>query len=180
MRDLKVAIIIPPKEFKDETVSRLSLLLTKKDVGNSVASLTLKECLGYHGAVLKPDAELIELDPTQIDALIIADGPGVDSLKMYDYRPLLDLVKAFSDRKKMIAGIGNGIKVVARANIIKDTKIAGINREDDKLVQLYRGIISDNYLVLDKNILTLSNSEKIDEFVTCLIEGLQSSAAKPV
>jgi putative intracellular protease/amidase len=179
MRELKVAIIIPPREFKDETVSRLGLMLSKKDIGNSVASITLKECTGYHGAVVKPDAELIELDPTQIDALVLADGPGVDTLKMYEYRPLLDLIKTFYERNKLIAGIGNGIKIVARANIIKDVKIASVNRENDQLVMLYRGLISENYLVLDKNILTLSNPEKIEEFVTRLSEGLKNVSAKP-
>jgi putative intracellular protease/amidase len=155
-------------------VSRLGLLLSKKDIGNAITSLNLKDCSGYHGAVVKPDAELIELDPTQIDALIIADGPGVDSLKLYDYRPLLDVVNAFHSQNKLVAGIGNGIKVLARANIIKETKIANVSREDEKLVRLYRGLVSDNTLVLDKKILTLSNPDRIEDFVSCLSSGLDA------
>lgn len=172
MEDVNVAIIVPPKNFKDETLSLLDLLLAKKDIRKVVASVNSRDCTGYHGAVVRPDTTFKELDPSRISALIIADGPGVDSFKLYDYRPLLDMVKQFHDSRKVVVGIGNGIKVLARANVIRDTKVADIGKEAQDLVRLYRGVPAKAYLVLDKNVLTLSDSGKVDELVVRLSEAL--------
>jgi len=175
MEDIKVAIVIPPKNFRDETLSTLDLLLAKKDIKKEVSGFTSKDCVGFHGAVVKPDSKILSLDPVSTSALILADGPGVDSLKLYDYRPLLDIVKSFHDNKKVIVGIGNGIKIVARANIVRDTKIASNDKDVEKLVSLYRGLaVTNNYLVRDKSIITLSDPNKIDELVTLLSEELGS------
>lgn len=167
---MKVAMLIPQKDFKDETLSKLRLWFDKKDIEGVVASLTLKDCTGYHGAVVKPKAEARELEPTRYDVLLIVDGPGVDSMRLYDQRPLLDLLKAFHDSNKIVVGIANGIKVIARANIIKDTKIAKPDPETEKMVRLYRGVPSENYLVFDNNVLTLSDPDKVDELVALLVE----------
>jgi putative intracellular protease/amidase len=167
--DMKVAILIAPRDFKDETVSNLQLLFAKKDIESVITGLTLKECRGYHGATIKPTAEARELEPMTYDVLLIADGPGVDSLKLYDHRPLLDLIKAFHDANRIVAGVNNGIKAIARANVIRDTKIAKPNDDEtEKIARLYRGIIIDDYIVLDKNVLTLADSERIDELVNLL------------
>ncbi|MGA3020987.1 MAG: DJ-1/PfpI family protein [Candidatus Micrarchaeales archaeon] len=166
---MKVAILIAPRDFKDETVSNLQLLFAKKDIESVITGLTLKECRGYHGATIKPTAEARELEPMTYDVLLIADGPGVDSLKLYDHRPLLDLIKAFHDANRIVAGVNNGIKAIARANVIRDTKIAKPNDDEtEKIARLYRGIIIDDYIVLDKNVLTLADSERIDELVNLL------------
>jgi putative intracellular protease/amidase len=166
---MKVAILIAPRDFKDETLSNLQLMFGKNDIDGVVASFSLKDCFGAHGAVVKPKAEARELEPHTYDALILVDGPGIDSLKLYDYRPLLDLIKAFHDANKIVGGIGNGVKAIARANVIKDTKIAkSDDREIVKMTQLYRATPSEDTLVLDKNILTLSDSERMAEFAKLL------------
>lgn len=168
---MKVAILIAPRDFKDETVSHLQLLLGKKDIEAEIASLVLKPCTGYHGAVVKPQIEAAALEPNSFDVLLVADGPGVDSMKLYDYRPLLDMIKVFKEAKKKIAGIGNGIKVVARANVIKDAKIAKTDEETEKLVRLYRGKPSEEFVVSDSGIITASGTDNIDDFVSALSSG---------
>jgi putative intracellular protease/amidase len=166
---MKVAILIAPRDFKDETVSSLELFLGKKDIESALASLTLKECKGCHGATVKPKIEARELEPSAYDVLLIADGPGVDTLRLFDQRPLLDLIKVFHDSKKIIVGVGNGIKVVARANIIKDTKIAKTGDEEvEKLVRLYRGVPTDDAIVFDNKVLTLADSDQIAELAKML------------
>jgi putative intracellular protease/amidase len=172
MEEVSVAIIIPPRNFRDETLSLLDLLLAKKDMKKVVASVNLRDCTGYHGASVKPDTTFNELDPARQSAIILADGPGVDSFKLYDYRPLLDIVKQFHDGGKMVVCIGNGIKIAARANILKETKVATINKEADDRVRLYRGVPTKEYLVLDKNVLTLSDPGKVDELVMRLSQAL--------
>ncbi|VVB77231.1 DJ-1/PfpI family protein [uncultured archaeon] len=163
MADVKVAIVIPPKNFKDETLSMLSLLLSKKDIRSLVAGFGAKDSLGSHGAVAKLDVAVTSLDPATVDALIIADGPGVDSFRLYEYRPLLEIVRAFHESKRLVVGVGNGIKVLAKANVIRDAKIAAADKETASLVALYHGLQTDSTLVLDKNVITLSDSSKMEQ-----------------
>lgn len=165
---MKVAILIAPRDFKDETVSHLQLLFGKKDIESQVVSLTTKPCTGYHGAIIKPQADARMMEAGTFDVLLIADGPGVESLKLYDHRPLLDLIKAFHDNNKRVAGIGNGIRAVARANIIKDTRIAKTDDETEKLVRLYRGKPSEDFVVSDRNIITATDADNIPDFVSAL------------
>lgn len=166
---MKVAIILAPRDFRDETLSQLKLLFGKKDVEAKLASTTLRQCSGAHGAVAKPELEIDALNPLDFDAVIVADGPGVDSLRLYDHRPLLDLIKLFKEANKAVIGIGNGVKVVARANIVKDTSVAKVDAETEKLVSLYRGKSVDEHVVRDKNIITAAGTEDIPELISVML-----------
>lgn len=170
---MKVAILIPPKDFKDESVSAAKLMLEKWNVQPVITSYSNKECVGAHGAVYKPDLNTGRLLPSEFDGIILIDGAGIDSYKLYDFRPLLDIVKLFSDQKKPVCAVGNAMKIVARANIIQNVKIAMPKDDESKrLVLLYRGVPSENELEFDKNVLTLNNPGMIDEFTTRLLEHL--------
>ncbi len=165
---MKVAMLVAP-DFKDETLSMLQLMFGKNDIEGVVAGFSLRECKGYHGAVAKPTTEARELEPNSYDALLLVDGPGVESFKLYDNRPLLDLVRIFHDSERIVVGIGNSVKIIARANVIRDTKIArSDNAEGEKMTRLYRGILTDDEIVFDKKVLTLSNSDGIKDLVDIL------------
>jgi putative intracellular protease/amidase len=167
---VKVAILVAPRDFKDETVSRLQLFFGKNDIESQIVSLTTKPCAGYHGAVVKPAMDASSIEAGAFDLLLIADGPGVESLKLYDYRPLLDVVRAFYENSRKLAGIGNGIKVLARANVIKDTRIAKTDGETERMVLLYRGKPSDDFVVSDGNIITASSVDNVPDLVAALLK----------
>ncbi len=170
---MKVAILVSPKDFKDESLSNLKLMLDKWGVVSVLTSYSTHELVGYHGAVYNADINAAKIVPDDFDAIILIDGKGVDEYKLYDFRQLLDMIKLFSDRKKIIAAIGNSMKIVARANIIANVKIATPKDEDTKrLVILYHGAPSKEELEFDRNILTLSNNDKILDFSDLLLKKL--------
>ena len=172
---MKVALLIPPKDFKDESVSEAKKELEKWHVEAVIACYTNGECVGYHGAAYKTGINAAMLNPEDFDALVLIDGVGVDSYKLYDFRPLLETVRLFASSKKIVAGIGNAVKIIARANVISDARVAHPNIEDvNRLVRLYKGVDSRNYIEFDKNILTLStpDAEKVNEFTAMLVEKL--------
>lgn len=172
---MKAAILITPRDFKDESVSTTKRTLEKWHVDTFIACYSMSECTGYHGATYRPDIDASKIHPDDYDALILIDGQGVDLYKLHDYRPLLDTVKLFHMHNKLVAGIGNAVKILARANIISDTKIAFPNIEEvRRLVILYKGVPSKNFVELDKGILTLStpDPDRLSEFGSALIEGL--------
>ena len=65
------------------------------------------------------------------------------------------------------------MKIIARANIISGVKIAAPKDEEtSRLVILYHGTPSKEELEFDKNILTLSNNDKIINFSDLLLKKL--------
>src|SRR5437660_32809 len=162
---MKVLIIIPPKDFRDETVGLAKLLLGKWGLSPVIASYITasKECIGYHGAAYKIDINPTNLTSQGFDAMLLVDGPGVETYKLYDFRPLLDLVKDFSTNNKIVAAIGNSIKVLARANVIANRKVAAESDEESKrLVRIYRGSESGSDVESDRNLLTAKGYEQAE------------------
>ncbi len=169
----KVAVIIPPKDFKDETLSMGKLLFEKWDVKPVIASYTSRECTGVHGAIVTPDANASNINAQEFAALLLIDGEGVESYKLYDFRPLLDLVKSFNASGKVVAAIGNAIKIISRANIITDTKISTPqDEESQRLVRLYRGIESKNPVENDKKIVSARSPEYVETFISTLLDAI--------
>ncbi len=170
---MKVSIIVAPQDFRDETLSQALLFLDKKGIQHEILSLAGKECKGYHGASVKQDGKADEFEPVYSDAILLVDGPGVESSRLYENRQLLDRLKIAKENKKPIAAVGNAIKILAKANIIKDTKIAGVEDEDAKrLISLYKGVLSDSALVNDKGIITASDYSQISELVSAIADAL--------
>lgn len=170
---MRAAILVPPKDFKDESVSSLRNMLGKWGVECVLTSYSTSELVGYHGAVYNVELNSAKINPDEFDALILVDGKGVDEYRLYDFRQLLDLVKLFSMKKKIVAAIGNSMKIIARANIISGVKMAHVNDEDaSRLVALYHGLESKEDPEFDKGILTLGNNDKTLAFIDLLLRKL--------
>lgn len=170
---MRIAMLIPPKGFRDESVSSAKGMLEKWGITVTITSYSTKECLGYHGAVYMPDINAGRMKSEDFDGILLVDGTGVDQYKLYDFRPLLDTLSVFANSGKIVAGIGNAIKVMARANIISDLRVATPKDEETKrLIQLYHGKTSENYIEDQKNIITLSDPEKIDQLSDIIIRRL--------
>ncbi|MGC8710251.1 MAG: DJ-1/PfpI family protein [Candidatus Micrarchaeia archaeon] len=173
---MKIAIVIPPKDFRDESISVIKLILEKWGIQDVITSYTAKECVGKHGAVYKPAINTVKVTPQEFDGIILIDGEGIESYRLYDFRPLLDLVRDFSAEKKVIAGIGNAVKIIARANVIADAKIsAQTDEESQRLIRIYHGINSEEAVEFDKNILTARNAEDAEAFAQMLVKKLKVS-----
>ena len=170
---MKVVLLIPPKDFKDETVSMAKLLFEKWGITPVIASYSNKECTGSHGAVYMPELNATKLNAQDYDAIVLVDGEGVDSYKLYDFRPLTDLVKNFAVSNKIIAALGNAIKIVSRANVIADRSIAAPDDEETRrLIRIYRGEESNNEVEFDGNILTAKSADYTQEFLDTLLAKL--------
>lgn len=170
---MDIIVVIPPNEFKDETVSQLCTTLDKWKIKYSIASTSLNSAKGTHGAILQPKIKINDISTEDYDGIILLNGTGIEEYKLYDSRVLIDLIKHFNDNQKLIAGIGNSLKIIARSNIISNKKICLIkDSETMRYVTLFKGIITENELEHDKNLITASNSEKATEFSKLIVEAL--------
>lgn len=170
---MRVVMFIPPKDFRDESVSSTKNMLEKWGIEVVLASYSKRECVGSHGAVYSKFVNAGHIKSGDFDAILLMDGAGVDSYKLYDFRPLLDTISSFSNNGKLIVGIDNSIKIMARANILSDLKVAAPKDQVTRdLIRLYHGKISENYLEEQRNIITLSDPEKIDVLSELILKRL--------
>ncbi len=162
---MKFLIFIAPRDFKDETISMLKLLLDKYDVEYLISSYSTKNCIGSHGAVYEPQINTNIVDVSKFDGIIIADGIGLELYKIYEFRPFLDLLLKFNNANKYIITIDNAVKILAKANIIKNKKISVIENNDElkNFILLFHGIISNNDLEIANNLITIKDSDNIEE-----------------
>jgi len=161
---MRLLIFITPKDFKDETVSELKLFFDKWEVEYKIGSYTSNDCVGYHGAVYKPEVNVYKTSTLDFDGIVLVDGTGIESYKMYEYRPLLDLVMKFNDSRKHILAVGNAVKILARANVINGKRIAAPDdTEIKRLVILFHGVPSDENLSIADNLVTIKGSDSIEE-----------------
>lgn len=171
--DMKVAVLIPPTEFRDETVADAVTMLKKWDVEPVITSWTRKDCTGSHGAVYRPKAIPSEVTTDSFDGIFISDGIGVDGYKLYDQRQLLDTIRHFVEKGKPVACVDNAVKILARANVITNKKIASMkDTETARLVQLFHGKITSAGIETDGNILTAGGAENAMSLVTALLDQL--------
>lgn len=170
---MKALIIIPPKDFRDETVSMSILILGKWGITPVIASYTKdsRECVGAHGAAYRPELNATKLTSEGFDAMIIADGPGIESYKLYDFMPLTNLVRDFISNNKIVVAMGNSVKVVARANVMTDRKVSAPKDDEiSRLIRIYRGKESANEVEYDKHLLTAKSNGNMDLILNTLLE----------
>ncbi|MDE1845797.1 MAG: DJ-1/PfpI family protein [Candidatus Micrarchaeota archaeon] len=170
---MKCLILVPPREFRDETVAMARLILGKWGIAPVMASYTKegKECVGAHGATFRPDVNATKLSSEGYDAMFIVDGPGVDIYKLDDFHPLTQLVKDFVDNKKIVAALGNAVKVVARANVITDRRISAPKSDEiSRMIRIYHGKESESEMEYDKYLLTAKSNQKLDAFLNLMLE----------
>ncbi len=170
---MRAAIVIAPKEFKDETLARALGMFRRWGVDAVVVGFVNRECVGSHGAAVMPDMNLSTVRAEDFDVLFIADGEGVESYKIYEVTPLVDLVRAFAAENKIVAGVGSGVKVIAKANIIAGRKIAvPRNHGIEGFVKLYKGVVSQEEMECATNVMSLRDYTKTEEFVAAILDRL--------
>jgi protease I len=170
---MRFLIFLAPKDFHDETFKMLRLFFDRWNVEYKITSYSKTECHGRHGEVVKPDINAGVVVPSEYDGIVLVGGSGIDSYKLFDFRPLLDLLMQFNAAHKRIIAVDSAIKVVARANIIKGKGISTPENEETKrLVLLFHGIPTQNNIEFADNIVTIrdpaSMEETLDEMISKL------------
>lgn len=160
---MKFLVFIAPNNYKDETLSMVRMFFDKWGVQYAISSYSTKPCVGAHGAAVASDINTAKVSPNDYDGIILVDGKGVEDYKLFEYRPLLDLLLQFNEKRKLVGAVDNAIKIVARANIIKDRSIATPQDEEAKrTVQLFHGKPTDKNIEISGNVVTIRSSQNLE------------------
>ena len=158
---MRFAVFVPTKDFRDESLNIVKLILTKSGARYDIAAYG-GACIGSHGAFCKTDVNPSEVTPDKYDGIVLIDGIGIDATAAYDYRPMLDLVSAMNGAGKRIIGIGNAIKIPARANVIKGKKIVVPDQESRRFIVLFYGVPSASGIEISDNLITVRDSRALE------------------
>ncbi len=171
---MKFLIFVSPKDFKDETLSSVKLFLERWDLDYKISSYTSGSAHGLHGDIADIDVNTNIVTTSDYDGIILIDGQGIDEYKLYEFRPLLDIITLFNEAKKIIIAFGNSTSIIARANIITDKKISTLESDPNtvRFVKLFHGIISSKDIEISDNIITVKDSNKTDELFDKILENL--------
>lgn len=167
---MRFLIFIPPKDFRDESLSMVKLFFDKWGIHYMVTSYSSADAVGLHGAVVRPDINTSRVNYDEYDGIVLIDGTGSDDYKLYDYRPLLDLMLMLNQKKRYIISINNTAKIPARANIVNNVRISTDDEESKRLVRLFHGVPSEKPLEMNGNLITIRNSKDIEESMQVILE----------
>jgi putative intracellular protease/amidase len=154
-------LVYVPQGFTDENLSMVRLFLSKWGIAADTTSYPGGDCGGAHGAVCKVDVRTGNANWKEYFGIVIVDGLGIDSERLFDYRPFLDLMVQLNNSGKLILAINNGVKIVARANIITGKKISvSKDRSVFDIVRLFRGVPSAEPIETAGNIITIHSERE--------------------
>ncbi|MCL5680222.1 MAG: DJ-1/PfpI family protein [Candidatus Marsarchaeota archaeon] len=170
---MRMLIFLPPVDFREESLKMLKLFFDRWGVDYKTTSYTKSECRGKHGAYVKPDVHTADIDVHDYDGIVFLDGEGIDTMKLYEFRPLLDLAMIFDRSTKQIWAVGNAVKIIARSNIIKGKEVSiPKNEETLRLVRLFHGEPSASPYKLSGNIVTISTGSALESSMDSILSEL--------
>ena len=113
-----------------------------------------------------------EVDTVNFDAIIFVGGLGC--ITLWDDWRAQGLAKLFLENKKIVAGIGSGVVIMANAGILKNIKATCSTADESHVRHGEADIVGDN-VVISGNIITAEGSKSAKEFANTLINVLKNN-----
>ena len=73
---MKFLIFVPPKDFRDESLSIIKLFFDKWGINYKITSYTTSDCVGTHGAIYKTDVHTSHVDSGDYDGISASSLPS--------------------------------------------------------------------------------------------------------
>jgi protease I len=121
---------------------------------------------GKHGMTLKSDSSSKEATLDDVAALIIPGGYAPD--RMVRDENMVNLVKKSVDNCCVIGAICHGPLLLVEADVIKNKKVTGFKSIKTPL-KLAGGILMNNRVVTDGNMITAQDAVDVVEFTKAII-----------
>ncbi len=160
-----IAVVIPPKEFRDEEYIGLLNLLKKVNAKVVIVSTTKEEVIGMLGKEKAlPEMLVSELNPAEFDGLVILGGTGTKN-HLWRNKELEQIVFEFSRYSKPIGAIQLAPVILANSGIVHGRRMT-VYKSFETLKFLQSGGVNflDRGLVIDGNIVTANGPKMIELF----------------
>lgn len=165
-----VLFIIPQYNFVDDEYTIPKVIISRAGYTVEVASASTKEvALGTDIMKVRPNLTIEQIKVDRYDALIMVGG--YLAKKFYENPVLIDKVKEFNSRGKLIGAMDNMPYYLALWGLLKDIKVTvnpSLARDMKKM-----GInVVDKDIVIDKNFITVDMYRYSDAFAGEVVQEL--------
>jgi len=149
----RVALVLPMAGYGFHDYEKLKATITAEGMEAlpvAFANTAIADSDGK-GKKLTPQLTLAEVRPRDFDAVVFCSGK-VD--EMADggakQQAAKELIDAMAKKERVVSAVGNGVKILAHANVLEGRKYAGCEEYGHGSIKQYTGSIEDG------NILTFS------------------------
>ncbi|MCQ6253445.1 DJ-1/PfpI/YhbO family deglycase/protease [Methanocaldococcus sp.] len=156
----KVLMVIAPKDFRDEELFEPMAVFESNGLKVDVVSTKKGECVGMLGSKVYVNKTIYDINNIDdYDAIVIVGGIGSKEY-LWNNTKLIELVKEFYDKGKVVAAICLSPVVLARAGVLKGKK-ATVFPAPEAIEELkkYGAIYEDKGVVVDGNVITAKSPD---------------------
>ncbi len=131
-----------------------------------------KQVLGYFGTKIPPKEEdkIIDVDKINVEDFDVLVLPGgVKSMEILRLNEkILEIIKAFFNKKKLIAATCSATMLLISSKIIKNKKVSGYYAWKDDIINA-GGVFVDKPCVIDENLITSPHYKYVGDWMKGLI-----------
>ncbi|XRO75775.1 type 1 glutamine amidotransferase [Methanocaldococcus sp. 28A] len=174
MENKKVLMVIAPKDFRDEELFEPMAVFESNGLKVDVVSTKKGECVGMLGHKITVNKTIYDVNPDEYDAIVIVGGIGSKEY-LWNNTKLIELVREFYNKNKVVAAICLSPVVLARAGILKGKK-ATVFPAPEAIEELKKAgaIYVDKGVVVDGNVITAKSPDYARLFGLEVLKALEN------
>lgn len=167
-----VVLIITQRGYQPIEFSETKNELEKAGLTIKVASITKNLATASDGSSYKPDLAIKDIKVNGYKAIVLIGGSGSPAL--LESKELLNLIKQFNSKKKIVAAICFCPTILAETGILKGKKATVFPAEDlIKTLKQEGAKHIGKAVVIDGNIITGSDPDAAKEFGKTIAQALK-------
>lgn len=167
--------IIPQIGFNDVELFTIRDILFKNSIECHIASYSLGTAISKTGKTINADRNICSLKVKEYDCFIFVGGENVSSL--VEHKCVIELVKKAYKEKKLLALLCvNPALILPKASLIEGRKVTVFNTKNNwstDFIKENKGILVDEPIVVDENIITCRDEKDAKELADLLLEILK-------
>jgi protease I len=169
-KDISKKVVLLIEELYEDLEAWYPIIrLSEENIDVVIAAPEIKIYHGKKGIPIQPDRIISKIREEDFDGIIIPGGFAPDLLRRYP--DVLNLVKEFDKKNKLIAFICHAGWVPVSANIVKGRRGTSLMAIKDDMVNA--GMIwEDKPVVIDSNFVTSRNPSDLGFFCKAIIKVL--------
>jgi putative intracellular protease/amidase len=167
-----VLMIIPQYNFVDDEYSIPKVILSRAGWTVEVASQSTREvALGTDIMKVRPNLTVEQINADKYEALVMVGG--YLSKKFYENPVLIEKVKEFNSKGKLIGAMDNMPYYLALWGLLRDVKVTVNPSMSKTLIKMGVNYIEKD-IVIDKNIVSVNMAKYSDAFANEFLEALNN------
>lgn len=165
------ALIISADNFEDTELLYPFYRLIEEGIEVDIASLNKGKIKGKHGYIVEANLSVEEVHPEAYDLLILPGGKA--PAKLREDVKVLEIVKSFFEKGKIIGAICHGPQILISAGLLAGKRATAYKSVAKELIEA-KAHYEDKEVVMDGNLITSRWPLDLPYFMKEILKALKS------